>query len=139
MCSRISLFEGHEVSATTTTTTWTHDTVLLNEAVDALSIKPSGTYIDGTFGRGGHAALILQRLGPDGHLLGVDRDLEAVAFAQAWRDSRFAIRHQAFHTISDLPEASVDGLLMDLGALTVGFGEIGFLATGFLASAVFVD
>ena len=115
MCSRISLFEGHEVSATTTTTTWTHDTVLLNEAVDALSIKPSGTYIDGTFGRGGHAALILQRLGPDGHLLGVDRDLEAVAFAQTWRDSRFAIRHQAFHTISDLPEASVDGLLMDLG------------------------
>ena len=64
------------MSATTTTTTWTHDTVLLNEAVDALSIKPSGTYIDGTFGRGGHAALILQRLGPDGHLLGVDRDLE---------------------------------------------------------------
>jgi len=89
--------------------------VLLTEAVDALAIKADGAYIDATFGRGGHSALILKTLGPYGHLLGVDRDPEAVAHARTWRDERFAIRHQAFHTISDLPEASIDGLLMDLG------------------------
>ena len=97
------------------TTPWTHSTVLLTEAVDALAIKADGAYIDATFGRGGHSALILKTLGPNGHLLGVDRDPEAVAHARTWRDERFAIRHQAFHTISDLPEASIDGLLMDLG------------------------
>ena len=97
------------------TTPWTHDTVLLTEAVDALAIKADGAYIDATFGRGGHSALILKTLGPNGHLLGVDRDPQAVSHARTWRDERFAIRHQAFHTISDLPEASIDGLLMDLG------------------------
>ena len=97
------------------TTPWTHDTVLLTEAVDALAIKADGAYIDATFGRGGHSALILKTLGQNGNLLGVDRDQEAVAHARTWRDERFAIRHQAFHTISDLPEASIDGLLMDLG------------------------
>ena len=81
------------------TTPWTHDTVLLTEAVDALAIKADGAYIDATFGRGGHSALILKTLGPNGHLLGVDRDPEAVAHARTWRDERFAIRHQAFHTI----------------------------------------
>ena len=89
--------------------------MLLTEAVDALAIKADGAYIDATFGRGGHSALILKTLGPNGHLLGVDRDPQAVAHARTWRDERFAIRHQAFHTISDLPEASIDGLLMDLG------------------------
>jgi len=87
----------------------------LNEAVEALAVKPSGAYIDATFGRGGHAALILKTLGPNGQLLGVDRDPQAVAHAQTWTDARFSIRHQAFHTISDLPDASIDGLLMDLG------------------------
>jgi 16S rRNA (cytosine1402-N4)-methyltransferase len=83
--------------------------------VEALAVKPSGAYIDATFGRGGHAALILKTLGPNGQLLGVDRDPQAVAHAQTWTDARFSIRHQAFHTISDLPDASIDGLLMDLG------------------------
>jgi len=87
----------------------------LKEAVEALAVKPSGAYIDATFGRGGHAALILKTLGPNGQLLGVDRDPQAVAHAQTWTDARFSIRHQAFHTISDLPDASIDGLLMDLG------------------------
>jgi len=87
----------------------------LKEAVEALADKPSGAYIDATFGRGGHAALILKTLGPNGQLLGVDRDPQAVAHAQTWTDARFSIRHQAFHTISDLPDASIDGLLMDLG------------------------
>ena len=113
MSSKTSRFEDSRVSASTTP--WTHDTVLLNEAVEALAVKPSGAYIDATFGRGGHAALILKTLGPNGQLLGVDRDPQAVAHAQTWTDARFSIRHQAFHTISDLPDASIDGLLMDLG------------------------
>lgn len=96
-------------------TQWSHDTVLLEEALEALHIQPSGRYIDATFGRGGHSALVLKHLGKQGSLLGVDRDPQAVAHAQTWTDERFAIRHQAFHTIADLPEASVDGLLMDLG------------------------
>lgn len=96
-------------------TLWSHETVLLHEAVDALNIQPDGSYVDATFGRGGHSALILERLGEKGRLLGVDRDPQAVAHANTWRDARFTIRHQAFHTIADLPDASVDGLLMDLG------------------------
>ena len=113
MSSKTSRFEDSRVSVSTTP--WTHDTVLLKEAVEALAVKPSGAYIDATFGRGGHAALILKTLGPNGQLLGVDRDPQAVAHAQTWTDARFSIRHQAFHTISDLPDASIDGLLMDLG------------------------
>ena len=96
-------------------TPWSHETVLLYEAVDALNIQPDGSYIDATFGRGGHSALILKHLGEQGRLLGVDRDPQAVEHANTWSDARFAIRHQAFHTIADLPQASVDGLLMDLG------------------------
>ena len=113
MSSKTSRFEDSRVIDSTTP--WTHDTVLLKEAVEALAVKPSGAYIDATFGRGGHAALILKTLGPNGQLLGVDRDPQAVAHAQTWTDARFSIRHQAFHTISDLPDASIDGLLMDLG------------------------
>jgi 16S rRNA (cytosine1402-N4)-methyltransferase len=97
--------------------TWTHATVLLNEAVEALNVQESGTYADATFGRGGHARLVLQHLGEDGHLIGFDRDPQAVAAAQtlADQDPRFSIRHQAFSHLHELPEASLDGLLMDLG------------------------
>jgi 16S rRNA (cytosine1402-N4)-methyltransferase len=62
-----------------------HQTVLLREAVDALEIKPAGTYVDGTFGRGGHSRAILERLGPDGRLLALDRDLEAVRRRERFR------------------------------------------------------
>jgi len=58
-----------------------HRTVLLHEAVDALVHRPDGTYVDGTFGRGGHSRLILSRLSPEGRLLAIDRDPEAVAHA----------------------------------------------------------
>ena len=94
-----------------------HTTVLLNEAVEALQVQDSGCYVDGTFGRGGHSRLILQRLGPQGRLIAFDRDPQAIATAQALQaqDARVELHHDAFSQMADLPEASVDGLLMDLG------------------------
>lgn len=75
--------------------TWTHRTVLLTEAVEALHIKPDGHYIDATFGRGGHSRLILSRLSADGRLTAFDKDVEAIAEAQTIADPRFSIRHEA--------------------------------------------
>ena len=95
--------------------TWQHTTVLLNEAVDALVTKPEATYVDATFGRGGHARRILQQLEPQGRLVAFDKDPEAVAVANAIGDPRFEIRHQGFAAIGELPAASVAGILMDLG------------------------
>lgn len=69
----------------------THITVLLDEAVDALAIKPSGIYVDGTFGRGGHSRKILERLGAEGRLIALDRDLAAIASAAQIKDARFQI------------------------------------------------
>ena len=59
-------------------TPWQHTTVLLSEAVDALDIKPDGTYVDATFGRGGHSRLILSKLSPKGRLIAFDKDLDAI-------------------------------------------------------------
>jgi 16S rRNA (cytosine1402-N4)-methyltransferase len=96
---------------------------LLNEAVDALfgndsdpdSAQADGTYVDATFGRGGHSRLILSHLSPVGRLIAFDRDPEAVAQANAIADERFSIRHESFSHLADLAGASVDGVLMDLG------------------------
>ena len=97
-----------------------HVTVLLKEAVDALEIKPNGTYLDCTFGRGGHSREILSRLGPDGRLFAIDRDPEAVKAAQDIKDSRFTIIHGCFADALSLLEPSgvvgqIDGMLLDLG------------------------
>ena len=99
-------------------TAWTHTTVLLHEAVDALlaaEAAAAGTYVDATFGRGGHSRLILERLGPQGRLIAFDKDAEAVAEATRIEDARFSIRHQGFRDLGELPAASVAGLLLDLG------------------------
>ena len=106
-------------------TLWTHTTVLLNEAVDALFDTQQDeradldagapTYVDATFGRGGHARLILSRLTPQGRLIAFDKDPDALAAAASLDDSRFSIRHQGFAHLGDLPEASVAGVLLDLG------------------------
>ena len=96
----------------------THTTVLLNEAVDELllaSAAADGAYVDATFGRGGHSRLVLSRLSAQGRLLAFDKDLEAIAEAARIQDSRFAIRHEGFSHLGELPEGSVDGVLMDLG------------------------
>jgi 16S rRNA (cytosine1402-N4)-methyltransferase len=95
--------------------TWTHRTVLLKEAVDALQIKPDGHYIDATFGRGGHSRLILSRLSAAGALTVFDKDLEAVAEAQALADPRVSIHHEGFGQLGKIAPASAMGLLMDLG------------------------
>ena len=99
-----------------------HRTVLLDEAVDALAIegdRKNGIYVDATFGRGGHSRLILQRLGPRGRLLALDRDAEAVAAAGTIADARFAIVQAKFSDLAAVLEgmgiAAVDGVLLDLG------------------------
>ena len=96
-------------------TPWQHTTVLLSEAVDALDIKPDGTYVDATFGRGGHSRLILSKLSPKGRLIAFDKDLDAIAAAQQIQDPRFSIRHQGFTHLGELDAGSIDGVLMDLG------------------------
>ena len=97
------------------TTEWTHTTVMLHEAIEGLAVKPDGTYVDATFGRGGHTRLLLSRLGAQGRVIAFDRDPEAVQAAAALQDPRLDMRHDAFVALSDLPAHSVDGVLMDLG------------------------
>ena len=96
-----------------------HTTVLLNEAVEALAIKPDGIYVDGTFGRGGHSARILKRLSDKGTLIALDKDPDAVAAGKAWCDARFHIVHSSYVNMAEvLGEQSierVDGILLDLG------------------------
>ncbi len=96
-----------------------HITVLLHEAVEGLAIKPDGIYVDGTFGRGGHSRLILQQLGPNGRLIAIDRDPQAIAEAAKIQDPRFEIVHGPFSGItsylSDRGLGKVDGFLLDLG------------------------
>ena len=99
----------------TVDTPWQHTTVLLSEAVDALDIQPDGTYVDATFGRGGHSRLILSKLSAQGRLITFDKDPDAIAAAQQIQDPRFSIRHQGFADLGELPARSVDGVLMDLG------------------------
>ena len=96
-----------------------HTTVLLHEAVDALlgnaGPEPSGTWVDATFGRGGHSRLILQRLGPQGNLVAFDKDPEAIQEAARITDARFSIRHEGFRHLGELPARSASGVLMDIG------------------------
>ncbi|WP_347249752.1 16S rRNA (cytosine(1402)-N(4))-methyltransferase RsmH [Zoogloea sp.] len=96
-----------------------HVTVLLNEAVEALAIRPDGVYVDGTFGRGGHSRAILARLGERGRLIAFDRDPVAIAAGVAMQDPRFELVHAPFSDFSEaLAERGVervDGVLLDLG------------------------
>ena len=96
-----------------------HKTVLLEEAVEALRIKADGTYVDATFGRGGHSRAILARLGSAGRLIAIDRDPEALAFAKRIVDSRLTVFQAEFgrigRVIADADVEEVDGVLLDLG------------------------
>jgi 16S rRNA (cytosine1402-N4)-methyltransferase len=96
-----------------------HVTVLLQEAVDALRVKPNGTYIDGTFGSGGHSRLILEKLGKSGKLIAFDKDMSAVTKGQSIRNTNFHIIHSRFSRIKqelqELGVCQVDGVLLDLG------------------------
>jgi 16S rRNA (cytosine1402-N4)-methyltransferase len=99
----------------TTTPNLQHTTVLLNEAVDALITDTGATYIDATFGRGGHSKLILSKLGGGGRLVVFDKDPAAIVAAEDINDSRLSVRHEGFKHLGDLPHQSAAGLLMDLG------------------------
>ena len=98
-----------------------HVPVLLHQAVDALAIdaRPDGTFVDATFGRGGHSRLILERLGPAGRLIAIDRDPDAVASARTLDDTRFSPVHARFSelqaTLAALRAGEADGVLFDLG------------------------
>ncbi len=100
-----------------------HTTVLLHEAVDALVTSPDGIYVDGTYGRGGHSRLLLERLSPAGRLIAIDRDPQAVANAassdERIADPRFSIHHTSFAHLGETLAAQgvnkVHGLLLDLG------------------------
>jgi len=99
-----------------------HQTVLLREAVEALEIKPAGTYVDGTFGGGGHTRAILEQLGPHGRLLALDRDPQAVALAHAIQDRRLLVMHHCFADLVSATrkagvaaEEGIDGVLLDIG------------------------
>ena len=96
-----------------------HVPVLLDEALEALRIDPAGTYVDATFGRGGHSRAILQRLGPHGRLLALDRDPSAIAAAAAIGDPRLSAVHAPFSELGHVLDARgithIDGLLLDVG------------------------
>lgn len=99
-----------------------HRPVLLNETIGALSIRPDGIYADGTLGGGGHAEAILKRLGPQGLLIGIDRDEEAIQASSArlkdW-DGQVRFVHDTYDRIGSILKAEgierVDGILLDLG------------------------
>ena len=99
--------------------TLTHRAVLLSEAIEALALRPDGIYVDGTFGRGGHSRAILERLGPAGRLIAIDRDPQAFAAARTIADPRFRAWHARMSELSSvLEEAGVPqahGMLFDLG------------------------
>ncbi len=96
-----------------------HQTVLLHEAVAALDVIEDGCYVDGTFGRGGHSRQILKKLGSDGCLIAIDKDVRAVEQGEklATEDSRFSIRQGSFSQVAELigHKGEIDGLLLDLG------------------------
>lgn len=111
-----------------------HTTVLLQEAVDALVTTAGGYYVDGTFGRGGHSRCILERLGPDGRLLAVDKDPAAAEVAQQMLlgEARMTFFHGSFaqlpHQLRRMGIGAVDGILLDLGVSSpqLDEGERGF-------------
>src|SRR5438477_10163499 len=93
-----------------------HEPVLLSEAIEALAISPEGLYLDGTFGRGGHSREILERLGPQGRLIALDRDPEAERSARQISDPRFSFFRAPFSALSRVLGARVlPGMLFYLG------------------------
>src|SRR5437899_12888062 len=93
-----------------------HEPVLLSEAIEGLAIRADGLYLDGTFGRGGHSRAILERLGPTGRLIALDRDPAAQVAAAEIGDARFTFVRSAFSALRDvLAGHKTHGMLFDLG------------------------
>ena len=109
-----------------------HVSVLLKEAIDFLAIRRGGTCIDATLGLGGHSLEIASRLGPQGHLIGLDKDTQALElarkrlFADPAGKPKITLLHNSFAEIGKLaPPASADGILADLGVSSLQFGDPG--------------
>lgn len=107
-----------------------HQPVLLQESLTGLAIKPDGIYVDGTFGRGGHSRAILEKLSEHGRLLAIDKDLEAVAYANEHfsKDQRFKLCHGSFANITEFAREAgvygqIDGILLDLGVSSPQFDD----------------
>lgn len=106
-----------------------HKSVLLNESIEALNIKKDGIYVDGTLGGGGHSYEILKRLGKDGKLIGIDRDIEAINAANARLGSfeNFYAVHDNHDNIIEILKrmniSAVDGILLDLGVSSYQLDE----------------
>lgn len=109
----------------TDTATTYHVPVLLNESIDGLAIKPDGTYVDVTFGGGGHSREILRRLGPNGRLFSFDQDADAEK--NIVDDSRFTFVHSNFRWLANWMRyyevEHIDGLLADLGVSSHHFDD----------------
>ncbi|MEY3220793.1 MAG: hypothetical protein RIT27_2150 [Pseudomonadota bacterium] len=100
------------------TTNFSHISVMLREAVEALNIQPSGIYVDCTFGGGGHSRAILQQLNDEGRLIAFDQDSQAVAHAASIDDPRFQIYHRSFKDLKTVLQplsGQIHGILFDLG------------------------
>jgi 16S rRNA (cytosine1402-N4)-methyltransferase len=117
-----------------TNSTERHVPVLFNEAIEFLRVRPAGTYVDCTLGLAGHAEGVIRRLGPEGHLIGFDRDPEALALAReriervcgelGSQAPRVTLVDEAFSTIArHVKPASLDGLLADFGVSSLQFDE----------------
>jgi 16S rRNA (cytosine1402-N4)-methyltransferase len=108
-----------------------HVSVLLKEAIDFLAIRRGGTYIDATLGLGGHSLEIAKRLGPQGHLIGFDKDTNAIELARqrlsrVGGDDRpkITLLHSSYAEVPQhVPLASADGLLADLGVSSLQFSD----------------
>ena len=112
-----------------------HVSVLKNECIEGLQIKSSGTYVDGTFGGGGHAMEIISRLNGNGRFVGIDQDQDAVENGRAklepYKEKAQLVRDNFSNIISimkDLHIVSVDGILLDIGVSSyqLDTGERGF-------------
>ena len=107
-----------------------HIPALLDECIEGLQIKPDGTYVDVTFGGGGHSRAIMSQLGPEGHLYSFDQDLDA--YANRIDDPRFTFVHSNFAYLCNFMRFygvdKVDGIIADLGVSFHHFdeGERGF-------------
>jgi 16S rRNA (cytosine1402-N4)-methyltransferase len=121
-----------------------HVSVLLKEAIDALAVRSGGTYVDATFGAGGHTQAILERLGPKGRVIAFDVDSTVHARSDLPTDPRLTLVHANFRTMASelarLQINSIDGALFDLGVSSMQFdvGERGF-SLGAAASAAPLD
>ena len=112
-----------------------HISVLLEESVDMLNIKPDGVYVDGTLGGGGHSEFILKRLGENGRLVGIDRDMTAIKAAGKRLENykeRLLIAHDNYRNIKQVLKnfgiEYIDGAILDLGVSSpqLDDGERGF-------------